>query len=166
MKACMKTLYDMCVCVCYFVLSVCLSLCNCPHISGTNLIKADQSQTCLPLITWGGGDGCYRRGNDAAGVEGGELLHLNRRHRGNRREVGRLCHQGLLLHQLADRQTERGRKRRWLEEVPGQQGRNLLYLDKDFASHCKVWFGGHCSYLTSWPSLHVLSSDWLTFIYF
>ena len=61
------------------------SLCTCPHISSRNLIKAGRVQTSLPLITWGGGDGCDRRGNDAAGVEGGELLHLNRRHRGNRR---------------------------------------------------------------------------------
>lgn len=72
-----------------------------------NLIKAGQGQTSLPLITWGGGDGCDRRGNDAARVEGGELLHLNRCHRGNRREVGRLRNQGLLLHQLEDGQIER-----------------------------------------------------------
>lgn len=90
-----------------------LSLSVCPHISSRNLFKASRGQTCLPLITWGRGDGCDRRGDDAAGVECGELLHLNRRHRGNRREVGRLSHQGLLLHQLQGGQRHvmlRGRR--------------------------------------------------------
>lgn len=87
-----------------------LSLCVCPHISSRNLFRASQGQTSLALITWGRGDGCNRRGDDAAGVECGELLHLNRRHRGNRREVGRLSHQGLLLHELQDRQTVHAQK--------------------------------------------------------
>lgn len=75
--------------------------------------KSNQGQTSLPLITWGRGDGCNRRGNDAAGVEGSELLHLNCSHGGNRREVGRLRHQGLLLHQLEDRERE---MLWWIEE--------------------------------------------------
>lgn len=119
--------------VCYFVLSGPPLI---VYLSSYFKQKSNQGrpgQTSLPLITWGGGDGCDRRGNDAAGVEGSKLLHLNRRHRGNRREVGWLRHQGLLLHQLEDEEVERRERKSRKRKIGGKE-QSHIHIEPD-SSH-------------------------------